>query len=703
MQARSTMLRRILFAGVLPAVLVIVALLVVDSIQGTREVAAVHTRIALAEAGAFAHAVESWNRKMFAVVDGLRQSAKSGFFGERRESLRLLRSILEQNPEYEGVCFGYEPNADGRDAAELAALRAGARQALPEMSMDPTGRFIPYFFHDNHRGRALDLKRLSGWETDDWYQVPLRNHRAGRPERVILTEPYDYEGIPMTSAVATLEIDGRFAGVAGLDLALDTQRRELEAMARRTGLNALLISGGGNVVAAAVGDPMDDGSLKRLVEASLLKSVASSPWGRSLDALLASDERGSVAVLPNPATGRSTLHVMVRAGSAGWRVMVEVPDATLNAQIRREQLSDIGLGVIGIGIMCALLVRMAVKLSGRIREVSGAARDVADGDLTRAYPVDGHDEASALLSSMNDMTTRLNELVSRVRGVTLGITGTATELSSASRQQEEVAQSFGSSSSEIAAAVRQITTTGSELLRGMEQLSSAASDSARLATEGRQGLEEMGGTMSGLAAATGSVASRLAAINEKAMSINAIVDTITKVADQTNLLSVNAAIEAEKAGESGRGFLVVAREIRRLADQTAAATLDIETTVRQMQGAVSGGVMEMDRFSEQVRRGVDTVGQVGQRLTQVIDRVGAVEGRFGEVTQGMQSQVQGAEQIRQSMDALAQNASRAREATREFAEASASLQESLTQLRAAVNLFRLRDATAASTIFRGTP
>ena len=82
----------------------------------------------------------------------------------------------------------------------------------------------------------------------------------------------------------------------------------------------------------------------------------------------------------------------------------------------------------------------------------------------------------------------------------------------------------------------------------------------------------MGLTMQQLAAATGNVAERLAAINEKASSINAIVDTITKVADQTNLLSVNAAIEAEKAGESGRGFLVVAREIRRLADQTAAAT-----------------------------------------------------------------------------------------------------------------------------------
>jgi methyl-accepting chemotaxis protein WspA len=292
---------------------------------------------------------------------------------------------------------------------------------------------------------------------------------------------------------------------------------------------------------------------------------------------------------------------------------------------------------------------------------------------------------------MGDMTCRLNDLVSRVRGVALSITGTATQMASASRQQEDVAQGFGASSAEIAAAVRQISTTGSELLRKMEDLAASAGESARLAGEGREGLQAMGHTMHELASATGGVAQRLAAINDKASSINAIVDTITKVADQTNLLSVNAAIEAEKAGESGRGFLVVAREIRRLADQTAAATLDIESTVRQMQGAVSGGVMEMDRFSEQVRRGVEHVGGVGQRLSAVIDRVGRAEAQFAEVTEGMQSQVEGAQQIRLSMDALAQTASRAREATSEFAQAASTLQESLAQLRAAVGLFRLRD------------
>src|SRR3974390_3437909 len=108
-------------------------------------------------------------------------------------------------------------------------------------------------------------------------------------------------------------------------------------------------------------------------------------------------------------------------------------------------------------------------------------------------------------------------------------------------------------------------------------------------------------TMRQLAESTGSIGSKLSVISENANGITLMVTTITKVADQTNLLSINAAIEAEKAGEAGRGFLVVAREIRRLADQTAVATLDIEQMVRHMQSAVSSGVMEMDRFSEPVR------------------------------------------------------------------------------------------------------
>ena len=118
-------------------------------------------------------------------------------------------------------------------------------------------------------------------------------------------------------------------------------------------------------------------------------------------------------------------------------------------------------------------------------------------------------------------------------------------------------------------------------------------------------------------------------------SINLVVTTITKVADQTNLLSINAAIEAEKAGEAGRGFLVVAREIRRLADQTAVATLDIDQMVRQMQAAVTSGVMEMDKFNEQVGRCMGQVGEINGQMGQIIAQVTTLKQRFSLVADGL--------------------------------------------------------------------
>ncbi len=123
----------------------------------------------------------------------------------------------------------------------------------------------------------------------------------------------------------------------------------------------------------------------------------------------------------------------------------------------------------------------------------------------------------------------------------------------------------------------------------MSGVAQVALETSTLAQEGRGGLAGMESTMRHLMDATGSIASRLEVINEKTNNIGTIVSTITRVADQTNLLSLNASIEAEKAGEYGLGFAVVAREIRRLADQSAVATLDIEQMVKEMQSAVSSG------------------------------------------------------------------------------------------------------------------
>src|SRR4029078_8264108 len=135
-------------------------------------------------------------------------------------------------------------------------------------------------------------------------------------------------------------------------------------------------------------------------------------------------------------------------------------------------------------------------------------------------------------------------------------------------------------------------------------------------------------TMEGRDESTASISTKLATIRDKANTINMVVTTITKGADQTNLLYINAAIEAEKAGEYGRGFLVVAREIRRLADQTAVATLDIESMVRQMQDPVSAGVMQMDKFADEVRSGVGQVTTINQMTYEIISEVHSLSERF---------------------------------------------------------------------------
>lgn len=196
------------------------------------------------------------------------------------------------------------------------------------------------------------------------------------------------------------------------------------------------------------------------------------------------------------------------------------------------------------------------------------------------------------------MTQSLRSLVTRVKQASVELMSTATEFAATSRQQESTVQGFGASSNQIAAAVKQIAATSQELLATMEGLNAVAGQTADLAEQGQSGLSNLDSTMDRLAQSATAMSARLAAIREEAAEINGVVTTISKVADQTNLLSINAAIEAEKAGEQGLGFLVLAREIRRLADQTAVATLDFEQMVKQMQTAVSAGVMEIDRFAE---------------------------------------------------------------------------------------------------------
>ena len=298
-------------------------------------------------------------------------------------------------------------------------------------------------------------------------------------------------------------------------------------------------------------------------------------------------------------------------------------------------------------------------------------------------------EMGSLLQAIRKMIQDLRSLIGKIQRSSITLLSTATEIAATSRQQEQAVFDYSASTNQAAAAVNEISATSHELLKTMNEVNQVANQTAQMASTGQQSLASMDLTMRQLAESTGSIGSKLSVISERAANINLVVTTITKVADQTNLLSINAAIEAEKAGEYGLGFLVVAREIRRLADMTAVATLDIERMVKEMQYSVSAGVMEMDKFSEQVRKVVGEVGQIGGQLGQIITGAQGLHRQFDQVTEGMRVQSQGAEQIREAMTRLSEAANQTSLALREFNKATESLREAVGGLKDEVSRFTI--------------
>jgi methyl-accepting chemotaxis protein len=319
---------------------------------------------------------------------------------------------------------------------------------------------------------------------------------------------------------------------------------------------------------------------------------------------------------------------------------------------------------------------------------------VAEGDLRinnaeEEIQAKGTDEISQLLSALNHMTRNLDSLIGQVQISGIQVTSSTTEIAASARQLESTVAEQAASIREVTAITNKISGTSEDLMQTMSGVSETASETAGMAEEGRDSLNRMQSSMRAFIEATGYISSKLGIINEKANKISGVVTTINKISDQTNLLSLNAAIEAEKAGEYGKGFSVVAREITRLSDQTAIATKDIEYMVKEMQSSVSSGVMEMDKFAEGVRRNVEAVEIIGDQLGDIIDQARKLGPQFEVVNEGMHMQVEGARQISEAMNQLSTAAEQTRDSLMEYKRVTEQLNSAVQVLQNEVSRFKL--------------
>jgi methyl-accepting chemotaxis protein WspA len=338
-------------------------------------------------------------------------------------------------------------------------------------------------------------------------------------------------------------------------------------------------------------------------------------------------------------------------------------------------------------LACGYLLMRAIL--DPLQQVLAALARLRDGNLGTRLTLARRGEFGALETGLNDMAEALSALVAQSQRSAISVTTSVTEIAATSKEQQATATETAATTTEIGATSREIAATSRDLLRTMGEVSSAAEQAANLADSGQNGLTRMEDTMHQVIAAAELINTKLTSLNEKAGNITQVVTTIVKVADQTNLLSLNAAIEAEKAGEYGRGFAVVANEVRRLADQTAVATYDIEQMVREIQSAVSAGVMGMDKFSEEVRRGMADVQLVGDQLAQIIQQTQALAPRVSMVNEGMQAQASGAEQISQALVQLAEVTGQTVDSLRQTSSAIDELSQVASGLRAGVSRFQV--------------
>jgi len=349
------------------------------------------------------------------------------------------------------------------------------------------------------------------------------------------------------------------------------------------------------------------------------------------------------------------------------------------------------------------------RLTRPLQMVMVLARHVANGDLLLAKSIlsdlginsgvgeraardeDPQDEIRQLFFSFSDMTQGLDSLIGQLQRSGIRVSSSATQIAASARQLEASVTEQAASTKEVTATSLGISRTSAELSTTMNTLGETISETAGKTEKGKASLTSMEVSLRQLLKATQSISAKLGVINDKTNKISGVVSTINKISNQTNLLSLNAAIEAEKAGEFGRGFSVVSREISRLADQTADATHDIEFMVGEMQTAVSSGVMEMDKFAREVQNEVEGIATIGGDLESIIDEVRNLAPQFASLESGVDSQTRSAGQINEAMHQLTMAAEQNRDALAEFKQSTEHLRDIVQGMKDEASRFKVTD------------
>jgi len=566
----------------------------------------------------------------------------------RREHVNfMLSSLMRKNPDFVGAWVVYEPNAlDGRDAAFVNTPGS-----------DSTGRFISYWTNDNG---VIAQTALEGYATSDYYNTSLRTGRE------YLVEPY-YETIGgrqvlITSVTVPITKDGRVVGVAGVDLELtDIQAMIIEIKPFGDGYAAIYSSGG-----MIVSHP-DASRLGHKIE-----EKASGLFTNRMGALLQSLKDGTIFhETLNSQEHNARMIVLTRPFRIGndqdsWMAVTVVPYNTVMAQVQQMTMVLIILGVMILAVITLIIFFVSRSITAPIKSMEKVLAFIGEGDFTHSIEATTNDEIGNMSRFLNATLEKIKNLIKVIKeqatelakvgdNLSSNMTQTAAAVNEITANIQSIkgrAINQSASVSETNATMEQITNNIHKLNEQVERQTASVSQSSSAIEQMLANVQSVTNTLmknkenvSSLTTASDvgraslqDVSQNIQEITRESEGLFEINSVMENIASQTNLLSMNAAIEAAHAGEAGKGFAVVAGEIRKLATSSSEQSKTISNVLKKIKSSI-----------EKVTKSTNDVLQKFEIINEHIKTVSEQE---ENIRNAMEEQSQGSKQVLEAVGSL---------------------------------------------------
>ncbi|MBY8318400.1 methyl-accepting chemotaxis protein [Vibrio fluvialis] len=609
------------------------------------------TSIALVVAGYKTFQQDSWRAIESESRNTLQAHAKGigDWFATKQHALKGLREEIERNP-----------NLD---------LVPHLRQTLESGSFGLS-------YYGNEQGemfRQDPSLNKAGYDPRErgWYKEAKA---AGKPTT---TEPY--VSVTMQTLVVTLtepvRVNGQFIGVAASNLALNKLIEDVLAIEVPGKGYAILVNQKGKIVA----HPNKD---------LILKPTQDIASGLSIAALqgAANDHH----LLPMSIDAKDKLLMAQSIDNTDWMLVMVMDKAVLEQPLNQMLMTQTLIGLVILLVMALATSWFVARQLNELSNIAAALGDIAegDGDLTRRLTVKSDDEVGMLADKFNKFVDRLHVMVKNVRDVSVALNEGANHAARAAGQRRERIRTQQDEITMVATAVTEMASATAEIAGNADNTAKNANQSVELGAQGYQQMQQSKHSIDQLAQELTGAVNIIGELEEHANEISTILSTIRAIAEQTNLLALNAAIEAARAGEQGRGFAVVADEVRVLSQRTHASTEEIQTKIAGLQKVTSNAVSVMTESHKLVETSVSDVNQTGESLQAISEAIQLISDMATQIASAAEEQslvtadINGnTESVREVSDALASDAQDAVQQAKELHNLAQELDQEISRFR----------------------